>query len=244
MDYYLTDSIFIRDNAMFHTKRNKTFKINKNNWHTILQEYGWEKLPLPWIKQLNLLSSSKNKNSRFGTFDCEHDGNCFFHCIANSLNERDRMINEEYNHTEIRNKIADSITNEQFETLMSYYIIFQDANDFDEEWDPSKVKNIDDFKRQLRETGHNYWCDYLLLPIIIQALNLNILIMNNDSDTKDYTIYNTLNDYNPKYDSVILMYEDKCHFKLVGYFDDDKMISYFTNETIPEELKQLFNLGV
>ena len=58
----------------------------------------------------------------------------------------------------------------------------------------------------------------------------------------DYSIYNTLNEYNSEYDSIFLVYEDCCHFKLVGYFND-KIISYFSDHKIPNELKKLFNLN-
>ena len=43
----------------------------------------------------------------------------------------------------------------------------KDADDFDEEWDPYSIDNIEDFKRQLRTSGNNYWGDYLLLNTII-----------------------------------------------------------------------------
>ena len=241
-DFYLTDKIFIRNENMYLQKNNKIQKINKNNWHHILNDYGWEKIPLQWVKKLNTYSSFKNKNSRFGMLDCESDGNCFFQCIANALNERDRTKGEEYNYIDIRNIIADSITEEYFQTLIEYYRIMKDANDFDEEWDPYQIKTVDDFKRQIRESGHNYWGDYLLFNLIIKILKLNIFLFNFNEDEKEQTIYNTLNEYNPKYDTIYLLYENNCHFKLIGYFDDNKMISYFTNQNIPEELIQLFDI--
>ena len=124
---------------------------------------------------------------------------------------------------------------------MSYYRIMKDANDFEEEWDPYKIQNIDDFKSKIIKSGNCYWGDYLLLNLIFQKLKLNIMIINYDQDDKDYSIYNTLIEYNKDYDSIFLIYEDKCHFKLLGYFDD-LMKSYFTDNNIPEELSKLFNL--
>ena len=53
---------------------------------------------------------------------------------------------------------------------------------------------------------------------------------------------NTLNDYTSEYDSIFLIYENNCHFKLVGYFKD-KIISYFNDKTIPYELKSLYGLN-
>ena len=72
----------------------------------------------------------------------------------------------------------------------------KDANDFDEGWDPYSIQDIDEFKRELRQSGNNYWGDYLLLNTIIKLLRLNIFILNSNDDIKDYSIYNTLNDYN------------------------------------------------
>ena len=152
---------------MFYIQDNKNTKINKNNWHILLNEYGWEKIPLPWIKKLNLLSSAKQKNSKYGIYDCEMDGNCFFQCIANALNDKDRLESKQYNHSDIRSMIADLITYDIYKTLISYYRIMKDADDFDEEWDPYNIESIDDFRRQIRESGHNYWGDYLLLNINI-----------------------------------------------------------------------------
>ena len=243
MDYYLTENILIRDNEMFYQNDNKIKKINSSSWHTFLGEYGWSKLPIQWIKILNKLSPLKNKNSPFGLFDCESDGNCFFHCISNALNQYN-ILNENFeqtNYNDIRNIIADSITEETFEIMINYYRIMKDADDFEEEWDPYKIKNIEDFRIQLKKSGHNYWGDYILLSNVIQILNLNIFILNFNEDTKDYTPYNTLIDFNPNYDSIFLLYENNCHFKLLGYFDGKKIVSYFT-DNIPVELLKLYKL--
>ena len=42
--YYLTDNIYIKNDEMFYSKNSKMKKVNKNNWHIILNEYGWEKI--------------------------------------------------------------------------------------------------------------------------------------------------------------------------------------------------------
>ena len=117
----------------------------------------------------------------------------------------------------------------------------KDANDFDEEWDPYLIHSLEDFKGQLTKSGHNYWGDYILLNNVIRILNLNIFILNSNEMDKDFTIYNTLIDFNSDYDSIFLLYEDNCHFKLIGYFDGEKIISYFT-DNIPIELLRLYKL--
>ncbi len=239
--YYLTDNIYIKNDEMFYSKNSKMKKVNKNNWHIILNEYGWEKIPLIWIKKLNNLSLNKIKNSRYGIFNCEGNGDCFFTCIANSFNERDRFKGEEYNSKDIRNLIADSLTLEDYDILINYYKIMKDADDFEEEWNPYDMETIDDFKRQIRESGHNYWGDWLLLTMITKLLKLNILIINYSPEEKDYSIYNTCIEYNKDYDSILLMYENKDHFQLIGYFNDNRMISYFSE--LPQEIKKLFEIN-
>lgn len=238
-DFYLTDKITIKDNKMFYENR---IRITKNNWHLYLDEYGWEKIPKPWIIKLNKLSSVKNKNSKYGVYGCEKDGNCFFQCIANALNEKYRYNNISYNYENIRNIIADSITEEIYLNLIKYYRIMKDANDFDEGWDPYSIQDIDEFKRELRQSGNNYWGDYLLLNTIIKLLRLNIFILNSNDDIKDYSIYNTLNDYNSEYNTIFLLFVENSHFKLIGCFDDNEIISYFNDNNIPEELIKLLNL--
>ena len=118
----------------------------------------------------------------------------------------------------------------------------KDADDFDECWDPYAIETKRDFQRELLESGHNYWGDHLLLQILMSVLGVNIFIFNSNSESNEYSIYNTLNEYNYEYDTICLLYEDECHFKLIGYFDGDRMISYFTNKTLPLEIKKLYNI--
>ena len=239
--YYLTDSIFIQNNKTYYKDKNEVKEVKDHNWHKILCRYGWEKINKRWITLLNKQNKvRKNKNSLFAVYDCESDGNCFFQCIANAMNENEQ--HSFYDHNDIRNKIADSITEEQYNILMDAYTAMKDANDFDEEWNPYDIQCLDDFKEQLKQSGHNYWGDYLLLQIIINLFQLNIFILNSNSFSNNYSIYNTLQEYNPEYNSIFLMYEDECHFKLVGYFEDGKMISYFHSKNIPYELLKLYTI--
>ena len=243
MDYYLTENIFIRETKMYHEIKGKQQNITSKNWHTILSEYGWSKIPLPWVKILNKLSPIKIKNSSFGILDCESDGNCFFHCISNALNQYN-LFNDEFEQTDynnIRILIANSISEESYKIMINYYRIMDDANDFEEEWDPYQIHTLEDFKKQLLKSGHNYWGDYILLNNVIKILNLNIFILNYNEIDKNFTIYNTLIDFNSDYDSIFLLYEDGCHFKLIGNFDGETMVSYFT-DNIPIELLKLYKI--
>ena len=72
----------------------------------------------------------------------------------------------------------------------------EDANDFDEEWNPYDIESIDDFRRQIRESGNSYWGDWLLLTTITRLLRLNIFIINYSPDNNNYSVYNTCIEYN------------------------------------------------
>ena len=240
---FLTDNLRLNNDIMEY-RRGETeefISIGERNWHILLEEYGWGKMPKKWITKLNKYNDTKYKNSLYGLLDCEPDGNCLFHCISQTLNERDILNGCYYNSDDIRNMISDNICEEQYDMIINYYRIMKDADDFDEDWDPYSIKSIDDFKAKIKSSGHEYWGDYLLLQILIKSLNLNIFVLNSDSYTNNYSIYNTLNDYKPENDSIFLLYENNCHFKLIGHFHK-KMTSYFTKNTIPTELKKLFNL--
>jgi len=244
-EYYLTDKIRIYNDMMeYRVNEESDFKpILKNNWHLILEDYGWEKFPRKWITVLNKFSKNKERNSLFGILDCAADGDCFFHCISHSLNEKNIGTDIYYNSNDIRRLISENITVDQYDIIIGYYRIMKDADDFDEDWDPYLIKSIEDFKKKIITSGHEYWGDYMLLQILIKALNINIFILNSNSLLNEYSIYNTLNEYNPDYASIFLLYEDMCHFKLIGYFNGHKMISYFTDHSIPQELKSLYNIN-
>jgi hypothetical protein len=237
---YLTDKIFLKDDKLFYKDDINTKDVKTHNWHHILAECGWSKINKRWITRLNKESLTKQKNSLYGILDCESDGNCFFHCIANSLNEKELYVSDEYyDQNDIRHMIADSITEDKYNELLNYYKIMKDADDFDEEWDPYSIESIEDFKTEITKSGHNYWGDWLLLDILCKALKVNIFILNTDTTSNNFTVYNTMIEYHSEFSSIFLSYEDLSHFQLIGYFNGDKMISYFNEKQIPRELKKI-----
>jgi len=237
-EYYLTDNIRLYNDKMEYKKDDIFLPVKKYNWHHILNEYGWEKIHKPWIMKLNQLSVTKEKNSRFGMLDCESDGDCFFHCIANSLNERDINTDNYYISDDIRKLISDNITQEQFNLMITTYRIMKDADDFSEKWDPYEIDTLEDFKNTLNTSGHSYWGDFMLLQVLSEILKVNIYILNTNEYQNEYNVYHTMCEYKRDYDNIFLLLENDCHFKLVGYFDE-KMITYFRSDKIPIELKKL-----
>ena len=248
MEVFLTPDLKSDGTSLYYrdSPAQETFRIvKKRNWHFALEEYGWEKFPKKWITKLNKLSPKIEKNSLYGVMDVESDGDCFFHCIAKALNEKydtSDGVKETLTSDDIRGFISYAITEDQFETMINYYRIMKDANDFDENWDPHEVETIDDFRDILETAGNVYWGDYMLLQVLINALHLNIFIMTHNSEPEECSIYNTLNDYNEDYESIFLLFEDECHFKLIGHFNGSRMITYFKDQIIPAELLKLFSI--
>ena len=240
-EYYLTHDIRLINNKMEYRKNDIFIPIKKSNWHHVLSDYGWEKIYKSWIIILNKHSDCKERNSRYGVLDCESDGDCFFHCIANALNERDINKENYYISNDIRKMISDNITSDQYDFIINTYRIMKDADDFSEDWDPYEINSLEDFKEMIETSGHIYWCDFMLLQLLCEILKINIYILNTNEYENDYSIYNTMCEYKREYDNIFLILENNSHFKLLGYFKD-KMISYFKNENIPIELKRLFKL--
>ena len=144
---YVTDSIYLKDKKTFYKEKDKEKEVKDHNWHHIMKTCGWSKINKKWITILNKESVIKRNNSPFGILDCESDGNCFFHCIANALNEKNLFSQlNYYDQNDIRELVAESITQGKYEELINYYKIMKDADDFDEEWDPYMIKSLDDFK--------------------------------------------------------------------------------------------------
>ena len=237
--YFYTDTIYLQDDKLY-----KNDKIIKNhNWHHILSEYGWNKLNIRWIKKLNRLKNgTAPKNSLFGTLDCGGDGDCFFHCLSYAL-KSEQLFNIEYDMDvkKIRKLISDNIDNEKFNDIISIYKVLYDSNDFYEEWDPYKI-TINEFKEIINGEGDNYWCDQILLNNIKEILNINLIILNNNDILNEYYYYPISYDYNKNNKTIILLYENEIHFKLIGYFKDNNMKMIFNNKNIPNEIINLINI--
>ncbi len=120
--YYLTDNIIVKDKKMYveKEKNNKTilYKINKNNWHKYLNEYGWDKLELSWQKRVKF-----NYNYPFGFLDCGGGGDCLFSVISEALNLEDIYNNgdgNKYSIESIRGFASNEVINENYESILNF----------------------------------------------------------------------------------------------------------------------------
>ena len=254
-DNYISDNIFIRNNKMYYKKQNKEIKIGKNNWHKYLDEYGWEKLHLRWIKRLNIYlnhyiiknqeENNKRKNSLFGVLDCGGSGDCFFACVCYSLNSEKDILSQ-YDVKSIRSILADSIKPECFQPIIENYRILKEMDEFQDEWDPFEVETLEDFKKELCKEGSNFLADYIILQLFQEHFDVNIIILNSTQRVDNindnmFKLYNTGIRYCKDKKTIILSYEDTEHFRLIGYLKNNMMITLFNNKTLPEEIRYLIN---
>jgi len=239
MEHYLSEDIVIKDGLTYY----KDKLIKKHNWHLKLVELGWEKLHRVWITKLNTFHNPYPNNSLFGALECGDDGDCLFHCIAYALNTHNshNTHNTLYDSCDIRTLVANSITQDQFDDIITCYRSMKDLDDFDESWDPYEIDTLELFKEQVKESGHSYWGDHLLLQLLIQVCNVNIFILTQNEWTQTYEPYSLLDTYDKTLGSIVLLYENDAHFKLVGHFQNSMKV-YFTDEILPLEIKRLFKL--
>jgi len=230
---------------------NKVIKITNNNWHKYLDEYGWEKLHLNWIKRLNKSQRNtskinRRKNSLFGILDCGGSGDCFFSSIIESLNS-EREVYDKYDVKMIRKILADSITEEKFPIIIENYRVLKDINEFYDDWDPYKVNTIQELKNELCKEGENFIGDHIILQLFQELFSINIIILSstqyvqNNYDKSLFKLYNTGIRYCKDKQTIILSYEDMEHFRLIGYLSDSNMITLFNNKTLPYEIFNIIN---
>jgi len=117
----------------------------------------------------------------------------------------------------------------------------KDLDDFDESWDPYEVNTLDNFKDQLMTSGHNYWCDHLILQLVIQVFNLNIFILSQNEWTDTYEPYPLATKYDSSKNTIIVLHENDSHFKLIGHFQG-LIKTYFNHINLPLEVKRLYNV--
>lgn len=234
MKYYITDTIFIEDDIYYHENKGKTHQIKEKDWHIHLSGYGWNKMNIQWIKILNKLSLEKKKNSLFGVLDCGGDGNCLFNCINYAINGYDNALAIE----KFREDFSDSITEEDFKSIIEIYKISKNCGEFKEDWDPYEI-TYEEFKEKIKIGGDEYWGDFLILNLIKDYLNVNFVVLYSNDITGEYYNYPIFFEYNDDLMTIILFYENDNHFKLVGHYNMNRMIYNFKKDNIPNEILRI-----
>ena len=234
MEHYLSDTIYIQDNKTYSNCK----QVKRHNWHQLLAELGWSKLHKQWITRLNKVHNPYPNNSLFGCLECGDDGDCLFHCIASSLNSTQQ---DYYEASDIRRLVAESITQEQYDQIISCYRSMKDLDDFEESWDPYTIDSLEEFKQQVMTSGNVYWGDYLLIQLLIQTLTINLFILTQNEFTDTYEPYPLMTIYDKDKPTIILLHENGAHFQLIGHFQDI-MKTHFTHQDLPLEIKGLFDV--
>ena len=78
----------------------------------------------------------------------------------------------------------------------------------------------------------------------MKVLNINIIIFNCNEFKNQYNIYNTMEKYDSGKKTILLIYENESHFKLLGHFQENNMITYFCHRNLPEEIKKIMKINV
>lgn len=238
-EVYLTPNLFIKNKITYYDNdvKNKLEKVNTNNWHKYLSEYGWEKLDHGWIRRLNKYCQNKNKNSCWGVLDCGGEGDCLFHVIAEATDEPDMQS--------IRELAANQISDNNFEMIIEAYRTSYDANEFMNDWNPYDIKCKEELQAKLKEIGHSYWGDHIVIQLLEKALDVNFIVLNTENEENKrgtlkerFNIHSLGNSISPERKTIILYYIDSIHFKLVGYYNKTYMQKIFDH--IPIELMQIY----
>ncbi len=233
---YLTENIFSLNDKLYYEKDESIQEIKNHNWHRLLNDYGWEKLNKSWIKKLNKYLDKPNNNSLFGCLDCGSDGDCLFHCISYAI----KNLFSNYDAKSLRKELSDYITEERYTNIIEIYKILSSTGDFNEDWDPHTI-TLKEFKNKIIEGGNEYWGDFLLLNLLKEILNINFIVLYSNDIVNNYYNYPLFYEYDNNNKTIILLYENEEHFKLVGNFQDGNMIYLFTHETIPNEILKVIN---
>ena len=140
----------------------------------------------------------------------------------------------------LRKKISERLTKDNYNAIIEYYKILYEKNDFEEQWNPNDV-SFEGFKEILIEGGNNYWGDFLMVNLIRDYLHINIIVLNSNEISNEFYYYPLLYNYNVNLETIILLYEDNMHFKLIGYFNGENMQTIFNQKSMPTEILKIIN---
>ena len=239
---YITDQLYYKKNKLYHESIEppivKITLVNNLNWHKYLDDYGWNKLPLGWRKGLK----SKDKNFRYGVLECGAQGDCLFHSIAEALNNNSSLEDTLYCVENLRELTASMVNKNNFDMIIENYRCEHTEGSFNECWDPFSIKTIEDLKKEICKCGDSFWGDHVLLQLLQEKLQFNTIILNSGEYDDNYSIHpigNSINKYNK---TILLFYDEGFHFKLVGYFNKNKMQTIFKKNELPEKLLEIYNI--
>ena len=178
--FYLTESLFYDFNkkkTYFEKKiddkndiknniknQTKNILINKKNYKKYFGLYEWQDIDYLWAIQLD---------DTYMLLECGSGGDCLFSSVAEALNLNNIYLNKitEYCDAEILRKQASSMIDENnFDIIIETYKLEKEHNEFDGNWDPNTINNIEDLKNEIESLGHNFWGDHITLQLLALAI--------------------------------------------------------------------------
>ena len=243
---YITSSLYFLNNKIYYEDdEDKSILINNKNWHKYLDEYGWTKLPYGWKRRLK----GNDANFRYGLLDCGSNGDCLFHCIGEALHDNYEPDGIKKTVEELRELTSTMINQDNFLCILENYKCEEETNFFNGYWEPSKIKTIDELKEEICKPGDSFWGDHILLQLLQEKLEFNVIILNSgnkyfhseNNNLNEYTIHPLACEINKFNKTIILFYEDGLHFQLVGYMRNNKMITCFSRDELPDKLLEIYH---
>jgi hypothetical protein len=209
-----------------------------DNFTKVFSDYGWINLDYLWDIEFG---------EKWLMLECGADGDCLFHSISEALNLNTiynlNEENEENMHLQdiqsLRNLVSSKIDETNFSMILESYKLEEEMGEFQGDWSPNEISSIEELQAEIVKCNDNFWGDHIIIQLLSEALNLNIIVLNDmdlDINYENKLSFNTILQ-NPDYKYIILYFELGSHFKLIGNFDGAKMNVLFDCE--PKELAEL-----
>jgi hypothetical protein len=188
----------------------------------------WEPIDKKWSKKL--LSES------FYIKDCLPDGNCQFRSIETALTNSGYKTDHEKLRRCICKYINNTDNNDFFNIIQNYRLEKQNG-DFEGDWDPFSIKNKRDFIKELKKPGFNFQGDHITLSLISNAVNIDIIILDDDLNIFD------LSNPDKLHSKLILLFFNKTkkHYKTIGLKLKKKVHTMFKRSELPLEIIRIID---
>jgi hypothetical protein len=228
--YYISHNIIFNyeDKRIYIENDDEVVKINNKNFKEILGEYSWEELDYLWDIEIG---------NKYLMLDCGSNGDCLFHCISEAINLNNIYKNKIHqldlmDIEKLRELSSREITKDNFDYILQNYKIEYEEDEFQGSWIPDNIQSINDLQNEIKKCGNNFWGDHIIIQLLSKKLGINFIILNNDIDDDNVSCTKVEMPNNKKI--ICLIFVNKCHYKLLGKFDGNKVNVIF--KSIPKEI--------
>lgn len=159
------------------------------------ETFTWDPLPKEWCEKL--------LSENFVIKNCLGDGNCQFRSIETALTNAGCKTTHERLRQSIC-KYINSLENSKFYEIIQNYRIEKQNGEFIGDWNPFAIRNKRQFNAQLRKPGFNFQGDNITLSLISKAMNVDIILLDNELYITDLSNTDNLQ---PKL--IVLFYDKK-----------------------------------